>query len=394
MNITVDTTSKINKETLKTNISNSLIVRALVSDTISDSIEKDIKEIYDELTISNGTKVIKSEELNSLVDVLALNSIDNTITLNANIDINSYTIVKNDIATLRNSKIVSYKLTKEIENMGICGDDKKLPAASYSKEDGYISEDELNYLFDIVSIDNKLSIAKLKNSTYTSIDKNKIEPFKNSTIVRYKISSFLPGNDIVIPDEVYETDSNNKKLIISDEYQKLIDALVSLGLTDSTSFDISNIDNNFDDIKATKVANSIILRATITEKLEITNEEISLYYFSGDIDSTKTVNGKQILILTNDEVKNILIGITSMGIENGVSISISIDTIKKYTEDTLTTVLKSNTLRYILSQVVSTVSTTAPTNNEYVYLKNNNKLDYISFYTSDEIKSEVKNLQK
>ena len=388
VNISIDTSSKIEKRIIKDNIERSLIVRALITDTINESVEADIKDIYDSHTITDGKKVITSDELCSLIDVLAINSEGDHIVLNANIDINSYTIGKKDIETLRSSNIVSYKLTKEIENMDICGDDKKLPLASYSN-DGYISVNELNALFDIVSENDKLTISNLKKSEYTSIDNNKIDAFKDSSIVRYKITNSLTNDKIVIPDDVIETDSNNKKLILNDEYSKLIDALVSLGFEDSSSFDMKNITNEFNEAKAEVVAGSIIMRATLTEKLEITTAGISLYY---KVDDITLMNNKEILVLTETEVTNILVGITKMGIENGVSIDINLDTIKNYNDDTLNTILKSNTLRYILSQII--LSTQQPTDiKESVYKKNDNSNYNESFYTSEKIKQIIQNLR-
>ena len=389
VNISIDTSSEIKKGIIKDNIEKSLIVRALITDTINESVESDIKDIYDSHTITDGKKVITSDELCSLIDVLAINSEDDHIVLNANIDINSYTIDKKDIETLRSSNIVSYKLTKEIENMDICGDDKKLPLASYSN-DGYISVNELKALFDIVSENDKLTISNLKKSEYTSIDNNKIDAFKASSIVRYKITNSLTNDKIVIPDDVIETDSNNKKLILNDEYSKLIDALVSLGFEDSSSFDMKNITNEFDEAKAKVVAGSIIMRATLTEKLEITTAGISLYY---KVDDITLMNNKEILVLTETEVTNILVGITKMGIENGVSIDINLDTIKNYNDDTLNTILKSNTLRYILSQII--LSTQQPTDiKESVYKKNDNSNFNESFYTSEKIKQIIQKLRE
>ena len=388
VNIEINTSSQISKDIIKENIANSLIVRALISDTISDNIENEIENIYDNYEITNGKFVILSSELSSLIDVLALRS--DSIKIDANVDINNYTIERNDIETLRNSIIVSYKLTKEIEKKNICDADK-LPSSAYDENDNYISKNELYALFDILSENNELLISNLNNGNFTSIDESKIEAFKASNIVRYKISNSLP-NDIIIPDDSFETDSNTKKLIINNDYKDLLDALVALKLNDSTSINVNNITNDFDAVKAETVAKSIIVRATITDKLEITSNEIKLYYKMDDINSSHMANGTQIQILTELETKNILIGITKMGIESGVSIDINLDTIKNYNEDDLNVILNSNTLRYIISQIIS--STPSTENKEKVYLKNNINVEEVNFYTLVEVCTIVNDLKK
>lgn len=388
VNIEINTSSQISKDIIKENVANSLIVRALISDTISDNIENEIENIYDNYEITNGKFVILSSELSSLIDVLALKR--DSIKIDANVDINNYTIERNDIETLRNSIIVSYKLTKEIEEKNICGADK-LPSSAYDENDNYISKNELYALFDILSENNELLISNLNNGNYTSIDESKIEAFKASNIVRYKISNSLP-NDIIIPDDSFETDSNTKKLIINNDYKDLLDALVALKLNDSTSINVNNITNDFDAVKAETVAKSIIVRATITDKLEITSNEIKLYYKMDDINSSHMANGTQIQILTELETKNILIGITKMGIESGVSIDINLDTIKNYNEDDLNVILNSNTLRYIISQIIS--STPSTENKEKVYLKNNINVEEVNFYTLVEVCTIVNDLNK
>ena len=388
VNIEINTSSQISKDIIKENVANSLIVRALISDTISDNIENEIENIYDNYEITNGKFVILSSELSSLIDVLALKR--DSIKIDANVDINNYTIERNDIETLRNSIIVSYKLTKEIEKKNICGADK-LPSSAYDENDNYISKNELYALFDILSENNELLISNLNNGNYTSIDESKIEAFKASNIVRYKISNSLP-NDIIIPDDSFETDSNTKKLIINNDYKDLLDALVALKLNDSTSINVNNITNDFDAVKAETVAKSIIVRATITDKLEITSNEIKLYYKMDDINSSHMANGTQIQILTELETKNILIGITKMGIESGVSIDINLDTIKNYNEDDLNVILNSNTLRYIISQIIS--STPSTENKEKVYLKNNINVEEVNFYTLVEVCTIVNDLNK
>ena len=388
VNIEINTSSQISKDIIKENVANSLIVRALISDTISDNIENEIENIYDNYEITNGKFVILSSELSSLIDVLALRS--DSIKIDANVDINNYTIERNDIETLRNSIIVSYKLTKEIEKKNICDADK-LPSSAYDENDNYISKNELYALFDILSENNELLISNLNNGNFTSIDESKIEAFKASNIVRYKISNSLP-NDIIIPDDSFETDSNTKKLIINNDYKDLLDALVALKLNDSTSINVNNITNDFDAVKSETVAKSIIVRATITDKLEITSNEIKLYYKMDDINSSHMANGTQIQILTELETKNILIGITKMGIESGVSIDINLDTIKNYNEDDLNVILNSNTLRYIISQIIS--STPSTENKEKVYLKNNINVEEVNFYTLVEVCTIVNDLKK
>lgn len=296
-------------------ISNSLILRGTITDKLSEN--KDI--VIPSSALENG--LIKSDEITNLLKAIEP-ILGSQTTLNSLPDLNETKIssFKDNSSVISASLIIRATITDKLNN----NESIEIPNIAYDSNNLIKQEEVDNLITALVDVLGKETTI----NNITNIEDTKISAFKENTTAISKSSIFRAtitkklndNNDIVIPKASYDENS----LITQTEVDSLITALVDV-LGDNTT--INNI-NNIDDIKLSRfkdnlqnINNSLIFRATITNKLE-NNENIEMPASL----ACENINGD--MLIKKDELKYLITSLVDvLGNESAIN-NINIDNIK------------------------------------------------------------------
>lgn len=296
-------------------ISNSLILRGTITDKLNENKDIVIPAIAKE------NDLIKVDEVTNLLKAIEP-ILGGETTLNSLPDLNETKIssFKDNSSVISASLIIRATITDKLNN----NESIEIPNIAYDNNN-LIKQEEVDNL--ITALVNVLGDDTTINNI-TNIEDTKISAFKDNTTTISKSSIFRAtitkklndNNDIIVPKVAY--DSNN--LIAQQEVDNLITALVNV-LGEETT--INNI-NNIDDIKLSKfkdnlqnINNSLIFRATITDKLE-NNENIEMPASL----ACESINGD--MLIKKDELEYLITSLVDvLGNESAIN-NINIDNIK------------------------------------------------------------------
>lgn len=385
---------KINA-TRMTNLLRSTILHYTISKHLIDKIgENDLPStgIYE--TNITEYKVITTNEIIDLTKSLEIlfDASEEGLTLNE-MDFGNITITKEKLDQIVESKIVYRKISSSIEEAL----DREIPGNAYNDPQlEYIKLEEIHSLIDLIGNEGAISIGGENPTDFamTQIEKSKFEEMAESHIIRFKVSKTLESNDgIFIPDGVKENDmfGGKGKYINKTEFLQFLNSFSSAyGDPDTGNIEVNdstNLTMPSEEEKYEGLTNSVIVRATITQNLEIScegNIEVKMYAEINDIEEEYT----DMPVLTQDELIHILTAIHALnpsGNENFIA-SLDLQQIAKNSDsEAIYKLTCSDTIRLMLNSIIQkgeTETQVAIFNYETICEKDKNP--YTVIYSEDE----------
>ena len=344
------------------------IMHYAVSKQIVDNIAGIPTEAFATGTASSENPLITALEINNLVmalqDIIGGRSTSNddpAIEINdININGSDMTITKakiNSIMNTNRSYIVHNMITDTItETLGV------VPQAAYlDAEFKYINASEVTAIIDLVgtgSGDNKgISIGGSNSFDFSEINID-AELIANTNVLRYKVSQELfgvSGTSIFIPAGVKNivnvVGATGTHYWINDgEIEAFLDGVASIT---GGSLDVTSIDISFPEEKET-VAESAILRATITDKLSFQSggSSIAILADAADKDSYAT---EEMPIIGKDEMTRLLNAIEIILGSGSFEVELDIAYIASLTEEAVYTITTSSIMKNVLTNMIAAV---------------------------------------
>ncbi len=255
-----------------------------------------------------------------------------------------------DVDSLYNSIIVwdvlTIKMKEKIASSATLKDHDQAFEDRYSLSEKFYKKAEISSLrtfmkecnltnFDSFDISNLV----INDTTLATVD--------TSFVIRATLNeNIINKSSIIVPKNAYEfTDANNNtiNLIYASEIKSLLSALKGTDI-DLHTFDPSTVKPS-DITDSSKLVQSYILRATISGQVKA--EGTDLYSSNAVLDKDYLDN--TIAVLTADEIVNLINGIKVFG--DSFDIEISFIVIAGLTLDKQYTVMSSNVLAYIISDL-------------------------------------------
>ena len=334
----------------------------------------------------NGTlpvALIDKQEVSNLINSIET-LFNKPLSADTSFDINSAKISYGEgglgnLMTILNSKIVECMISDTIITTLVNIPTTCLTETAIynsSNKANIIDKNELAVLVEIVGSqnidDNTYEVSVGEQMEFNEFDRDKINFIKESEIGRYKVSEILmTQQDLIIP--VQNTVNiaclgltENIKVLEMKEFGKFLDALNSVIPADKGFDDVTiEMPTNKDDYDI--IALSDILRATITDKLEINGSAI---FLEGDLDLVSYTDGANVIpVLTKEELVDALVAVSVL---NGTSSSefaatINLATLATFDDEKLDAVLNLNMLRYQVSELMKGVPGTSVYEKESIH---------------------------
>lgn len=322
-------------------ISNSLILRGIVTDQLDEN------DILVPSEAKDSSNVISKQESISLVAALTdILGEDSTIT-NINIDnltIGEFVTAKDKIKV---SKVIRKLVTDKLEEQ----DDIEVPTLAYDANItscNVISEDQVGELIDglgkVLNEEDKVTEINVENITTAKLQLASSN-IQRSLVLNATIAKQLETQEetVAVPNEAYENKS--QKILEAEEIENLINGLVELLGENAqvTNIDVESIrmsnlaaavdeDNQF-------VQKSSILNATITRQLDDQDDVVVPSYAYVDNEAT-------IRKLKDDEMSNLVLGLVELLGEDAQVTSIDVNDIQaKDMQDAKDEISASSVLR-------------------------------------------------
>ena len=374
-------TSTIFAQIISDNILNNNSIAGNIPTTALSAIEYTIPNTTGEGVLP--VAIISKEEVSNLIKAIET-LFNKPLSADTTFDINEAKVSYGNgglgnLMTILSSKIVECMISDTIiSTLGNIPTTCLTEVSIYnsSTKANIIDKNELGVLVQIIGSknisENTYELSVGEQMEFNNFDRTKINFIKESEIGRYKVSEILLSSpQLVIPTQCLENIGclglpGGVNVFTTVEFKNFLDALNS----------VIPAENGFDNISlqmpATKeeysiVAQSDVLRATITNKIEINGSAI---FLDGDLDVTSYTDGiNNIPVLTKDELIKALIAIEAI---NGSSssefeASISIATLATFNEEMLDAVLNFNMLRYQTSELMKSIPFASSFESENIY---------------------------
>lgn len=340
-------------ESLKGNpISNSLLLRSLLTEKL---VESNIVIPH----IAKEKEVLTVEETHNLI--ISLEKILGNSTLN-NLDFDGLTLkaINTNKSIITESIIVRNIISEKLISQG---DVLVIPSYSYD----YVNEDiKIIKKQEIVSLISCLSIIVNENSsldripTFTNVNvdtiKNNIDTVSKSLIVRATISEEMIDTNtlLIIPQRDVESAIKDHYVLTEESFVDLFNVLSIMDINDMNNISLDEIV-----VKSTYssiISESSIIRAIITNNMKVNDK--SIYSLETDVEVLYDINGEKIIVIKQEEIKNLIDSISLLSSDGKLEVSIDIDTLKK-NFNSLNFILNSNVVRIAISEVVIDYAGTA-----------------------------------
>ncbi|MBQ4061072.1 MAG: hypothetical protein IJD46_03510, partial [Bacilli bacterium] len=270
--INIDDIKAKNMLDAKANVQASLILNA----TITNQLDQQNDVIVPEGSYVDADaeiKVLKSAEIGNLIDGLVNLLGEEAQVSSINIDDIKAKNMSDAKANIQASSILNATITNQLDQQN----DVVVPAYAYKDDEATNKEldsDEVGFLIDglVNLLGEEAQVSNIDVESIKAKDmKNAKEEIESSSVLRATITKQLDQqNDVVVPEEAYESAEAEIKVIESSEMGQIIDGLYNLLGEEAV---MANVD--IDGIKAKDMQNaknnikdSYVLNATITKQLD------------------------------------------------------------------------------------------------------------------------------
>ena len=228
----------------------------------------------------------------------------------------------------------------------------------YYKKD-YYKKSEIESILSILPNGKELDSVTVADIT---LNDDTINSIVNSFILSATISeNLLSHNELIIPVAAYDEEND---IIDQHEISALLKAMQSFGiaLDGDSSEDYMGVvtpqsfedgSGNIDADKVTIVTNSIIMRATITSKVDSDSSSHIYVDVLNAISEIKYNTSNVIYILTAEEIKNLLVAFNTLSSSADFTIQLSIDTLADMDEADVNTILDSSIMHNMVNDLMA-----------------------------------------
>ena len=386
-NIDVNNLKLSEVQAAKTHISSSYILRA----TITKHIKSNESIVVPEVSLDEEISEVNKEALTG-------NEVDSLITtmislFGENRQINDLPVNDLTISTLNDSVdelVGSYVLKATItDNLKDKENDNTIviPSVSYDEYD-ILTDGEITSLFnslDIIFGDARISamssFANINISTIAA-DQN-IDVLTGSYVIRSTISKELLAVDAVtVPKEVIDNNISDYKVLSKTELKSFFKAIDTMGISNISNIDANSLNVDANDTE--KLVASDVMRATITKNISINGE--AAYALKSDVKVTKDVAGNNILVLNEAELTNMIASLNILAPNGSLSATLDIYALTNALQNgQLDTLLSSNAIRIIVSDLLVGLSYPASGNETVYKLPNSIVEEQVATMTKQEI---------
>ena len=270
--INIDDIKAKNMSDAKANVQASLILNATITNQLDEQNDVIVPE-GSYVDADAEIKVLKSAEIGNLIDGLVNLLGEEAQVSSINIDDIKAKNMLDAKANIQASSILNATITNQLDQQN----DVVVPAYAYKDDEATNKEldsDEVGFLIDgLVSLlGEEAQVSNIDVESIKAKDmKNAKEEIESSSVLRATITKQLDQqNDVVVPEEAYESAEAEIKVIESSEMGQIIDGLYNLLGEEAV---MANVD--IDSIKAKDMQNaknnikdSYVLNATITKQLD------------------------------------------------------------------------------------------------------------------------------
>ena len=386
-NIDINNLKLSEVQAAKTHISSSYILRA----TITKHIKSNESIVVPEVSLDEEISEVNKEALTG-------NEVDSLITtmislFGENRQINDLPVNDLTISTLNDSVdelVGSYVLKATItDNLKDKENDNTIviPSVSYDEYD-ILTDGEITSLFnslDIIFGDARISamssFANINISTIAA-DQN-IDVLTGSYVIRSTISKELLAVDAVtVPKEVIDNNISDYKVLSKTELKSFFKAIDTMGISNISNIDANSLNVDANDTE--KLVASDVMRATITKNISINGE--AAYALKSDVRVTKDVAGNNILVLNEAELTNMIASLNILATDGSLSATLDINALVTALQNgKLNTLLSSNAIRIIVSDLLVGLSYPASGNETVYKLPNSIVEEQVATMTKQEI---------
>ena len=270
--INIDDIKAKNMLDAKANVQASLILNATITNQLDEQNDVIVPE-GSYVDADAEIKVLKSAEIGNLIDGLVNLLGEESQVSSINIDDIKAKNMLDAKANIQASSILNATITNQLDQQN----DVVVPAYAYKDDEATNKEldsDEVGFLIDgLVSLlGEEAQVSNIDVESIKAKDmKNAKEEIESSSVLRATITKKLDQqNDVVVPEEAYESAEAEIKVIESSEMGQIIDGLYNLLGEEAV---MANVD--IEGIKAKDMQNaknnikdSYVLNATITKQLD------------------------------------------------------------------------------------------------------------------------------
>lgn len=354
-------------------ILNSSIISTTISTKLIGNDGLIIPTTIDYVKDNNNYKLATAELRNLFNSLLTLFNVDEGNSLKINeLDFNEITLNSGKVESIVNSKILLATISKRFigidsitipaivkEDVINISDETKLKQISSTEFESF-----LNALFATTG-DVKVNEFGVDSITLPT-DTTKASTMAKSLIVSATLSNNITNAKdtiICIPDELrvqysYGEKKTDETYIKQTELANLLVALTKgIGLKTPSNLSFDNISIPKEENREALVASEII-RATISKKI-LEQEKTGIAVEDEIIDTEKHIDGKQVAILSEDEILKIINGITLLSNNNDNNnfddIDLNVETIleNQNKENVLKAIASSAVYRYVISNTLN-----------------------------------------
>lgn len=332
-------------------IADSLILRSTITTKLENLNNEETTVLVLPLDAYDADYLSKQEVTNVLASLEKLYTPNTTIKgINgvSGLTVGKLSSLSDDINA---SYILRATVTKELVDLDEKGS-IVLTVDAYDKDatlqHSYVDKGEIKVVLSILSdffgentsIDSISAVGDLTFDKLIAKDTEDNLKINNSYILRATIAEKLAEshrseNGVVLPMSAYDTDTTLQanSYIKKDELENMLLALTSLygtkGINDvnMSSIEMSTIKNEVDN---GTIADSIILRATITSNVEFTadGQPKDVFVFDSQVDKTVDIDNNSIVIFTKAELTNLVSSLNALSSDGTLAFDINMETLQ------------------------------------------------------------------
>ena len=313
-------------------LKSSLILNATITNKISSQVSIPVEAYKD-----SSHALLSDLEIDSFMNSL-VSMFGNDAKIN-NLPIDSITIksINDNIDTITSSYILRQTITDKIKLQNTI----LVPRIAY--ETTMITDSEIVSMFNVLAllVDENSSITNISGFTSCDISSftNNIEDISSSLILRTTISKELLNISMLrVPQIAMDANISDYNVIETNEFRNLFIALNDIYSGDISNETIDLSSTKIDNSKATEIANSIIMRTTITQnvKLTIGGTQKPIYVISDNIEKYVSYDNSALIynVMTSEELVKVIASINVLlGDNSGFSITLDLTTLINVSEN-------------------------------------------------------------
>ena len=313
-------------------LKSSLILNATITNKISSQVSIPVEAYKD-----SSHTLLSDLEIDSFMNSL-VSMFGNDAKIN-NLPIDSITIksINDNIDTITSSYILRQTITDKIKLQNTI----LVPRIAY--ETTMITDSEIVSMFNVLAllVDENSSITNISGFTSCDISNftNNIEDISSSLILRTTISKELLNISMLrVPQIAMDANISDYNVIETNEFRNLFIALNDIYSGDISNETIDLSSTKIDNSKATEIANSIIMRTTITQnvKLTIGGVQKPIYVISDNIEKYVSYDNSSLIynVMTSEELVKVIASINVLlGDNSGFSITLDLTTLINVSEN-------------------------------------------------------------